>query len=112
MTALAEPVTEVLPLRMDENGVLKVGRTRVTLDTVVAAWEQGATAEQIAQDYDTLTLGDVYAVIGYYLNHRSEVDAYLEQRRLFRDEMRRRVEAPSPSREFRERLLARSRARE
>lgn len=111
MAALAEPMTEVVPLRKDESGVLKVGRTRVTLDTVVAAWEQGATAEQIAQDYDTLSLGDVYAAIGYYLNHRSEVDAYLEGRRRFREEVRRQVESRCPSQDFRERLLARHRAR-
>ena len=34
-----------VPLRTDADGVVRVGRTRVTLDTVVAAFEEGATAE-------------------------------------------------------------------
>ena len=41
--------TEPIPLRMDSDGVVRVGKTRVTLDTVVAAFVEGATAEEIAQ---------------------------------------------------------------
>ena len=40
----------------------------------------GATPETIAQQYPSLTLADVYAVIGYYLNHHPEIYAYLQQR--------------------------------
>ena len=106
----AEPVTEVIPLRTDEHGVIRVSNTRVTLDTVVAAWENGSTPEQIAQDYDTLALADIHLVIGYCLAHRSEVAAYLEQRRRFREEVRRQNEARFPPDGIRERLLARRQA--
>ena len=34
-----------------DNGVILVGKTRVTLDTVVAVFDQGATAEEIAYRY-------------------------------------------------------------
>ena len=71
---------EPVPLRATEDGVVRVGGTRVTLDTVVAAFEQGATAEEIIQQYPSLNLADAYAVIGYYLRHRSEVEAYLARR--------------------------------
>lgn len=53
----------------------RVGGTRVTLDTLVAAFEQGATTEEIAQQYPSPGLADVYSVIGYYLRRRDEVAA-------------------------------------
>jgi uncharacterized protein (DUF433 family) len=61
-------------------GVLRVGRTRVTLDVMVAAFDDGATAEEIAHQYPSLALGDVYAVLGYAIHHRDEVDEYLRRR--------------------------------
>ena len=48
---------------------------------MVAAFGEGATAEEIVQQYPSLDLGDVYAVLAYYLRHRLEVDAHLEARR-------------------------------
>lgn len=54
-----------------------VGGTRVTLDTLVAAFDAGATAEEIAQQYPSVALADVYAVIAYYLLHQPEIQAYL-----------------------------------
>jgi uncharacterized protein (DUF433 family) len=57
-----------------------VGKTRVTLDTVVSVFNQGATAEEIVNRYPSLNLADVYATIAFYLKHQSEVEAYLQQR--------------------------------
>lgn len=71
---------ELVPLRTDADSVLRVGMTRVTLDTVVYAFCDGATAEEIVQQYPSLDLGEVYSVIGYYLKRRTEIDAYLRQR--------------------------------
>ncbi len=103
-------VAELPPLREGDHGVLRVGETRVTLDTVVRAYENGATPEEIAEAYSTLSLGDIYAVIGYYLRHRDEVSAYLERRRQFAEEMRREGERRHPREGLRERLLARGTA--
>ena len=58
----------------------RVGGTRVTLDTVVDAFKRGATAEEIAQQYPTVELSDVYSVLGYYLDQREEIEAYLGER--------------------------------
>ena len=52
-----------VPLRTDEHGVLRVGKTRVPLDTLVYAFNQGASAEEIVLSYPTLELGDIYAVV-------------------------------------------------
>ena len=59
--------TAPVPLSADATGTVRVGGTRVTLDTVVGAFSRGATAEQIVQQYPTLDLADVYAVISRHL---------------------------------------------
>lgn len=69
-----------VPLAMDDDGVFRVGDTRVTLDTVVAAFDAGCTCEEIAQQYPSLRLSDVYVVVGYYLNHRQDLKPYFERR--------------------------------
>ncbi|MCA6502235.1 MAG: DUF433 domain-containing protein [Pseudanabaena sp. M135S2SP2A07QC] len=72
----AEPV----PLKTDINGVVRVGKTRVTLDTVIKTFQNGATAEEIVYRYPSLKLADVYTTISFYLNHQQEVETYLQQR--------------------------------
>ena len=98
---------EPLPLQEMEDGVVRVGGTRVTLDTLVAAFEQGATAEEIVQQYPSLHLADAYAVIGYYLHHRAEVEAYLARRGEDSGRIRQENEARFDPTGVRARLLAR-----
>jgi uncharacterized protein (DUF433 family) len=97
-----------VPITTDAQGVLRVGSTRVTLDVVVIAFEQGATPEEIVQDFPTLRLADVYAVLTYYLQHREAVEAYLRQRREQARELRERIET-GDMRGLRARLQARQR---
>ena len=99
--------TETIPLKMDNDGVIRVSETRVTLDTIVAAFKEGATAEEIADQYPTMPLADIYSVIGYYLHQKKEVDAYLNRREKFAEEVRRQNEARFDATGIRERLLAR-----
>lgn len=102
LAATLDPV----PLSLDsESNTIRVGGTGVTLDTLVAAFERGATAEEIAQDYP-VSLPDVYAVIAYYLRHRPEVEEYLARRRSEHDELRTEIEGRPGYAEFRQRLLA------
>ena len=100
-------VTEPIPLETDADGVVRVGGTRVTLDTVVAAFKEGATAEEIVYQYPSLDLVDVYLVIGYYLQRRTDVEAYLHWRQRQADEARERNEARFDPHGIRDRLLAR-----
>ncbi len=98
---------EPVPLVTGADGVVRVGTTRVTLDTVVAAFREGATAEEIAQQYPTLRLADVYSVIAYYLRHRTTVDTYLAERSRLGKEARQENEGRSDPTGIRDRLLAR-----
>jgi uncharacterized protein (DUF433 family) len=98
---------ELPPLRADGQGVFRIGRTRVTLDTVVAAFQRGDAPEEIARNYDALSLGEVYQTIGYYLTHQEEVNSYLDQRQVLRVTTQERLEAQHNPAGIRERLLAR-----
>lgn len=99
-----------IPLQIDEDGVIRVGSTRVTLTTLVHAFEQGHTPEEIVTDFPALQLPDVYAVITYYLNNREMVKSYLAEQDREGDRIRTLVEARTDFREFRMRLLARAEA--
>lgn len=96
------------PLRLAEEGkVVRVGNTRVPLDTVVYHYENGASPEEIVHNFPTLDLADVHAVIAYYLNHKAEVQGYLDERERLAVEIRREIEQRFPQDGLRERLLAR-----
>ncbi len=95
------------PLREDKNGVIRVGDTRVTLDTLLAAYDDGAGAEEIVLEYPVLDLATVHSVIGFCLSHRAEVDAYLAAQAEFQAEARAEAERRWPSAGVRERLVAR-----
>jgi uncharacterized protein (DUF433 family) len=87
---------------------LRVGETRVLLELVLRAFQDGATPETIVQRYSTLKLADVYAVIAYYLRHREEVDGYLAQREQLAEEVERKMESHAEDlADIRARLLAR-----
>ena len=108
MALLENYVTQPPPLRELENGVIRVGDTRVSPDSVIHAFNSGATPEDIIRSYDALQLRDVYAVIVYYLDHREAVDAYIARRRAEADELKRRIDAEQPlSRTLQARLSAR-----
>jgi len=108
MSALQEnELTKPVPLTTGADGVIRVSGTRVTLDTIVAAFDDGATAEEIAQQYPTLALADIYAVLGYYLRQRKTVDAYLCKRHQLSDAVREDNRKRFPANDIRKRLLAR-----
>jgi uncharacterized protein (DUF433 family) len=100
-------VAEPAPLTANEDGVILVGKTRVTLDTVVAAFLEGATAEEIVEQYPSLQLADVYSVIGYYLRHKTEVDAYRKIRQERAAQVRQENERRFNPVGIRDRLMAR-----
>lgn len=96
-----------IPLYVDKDGVIRVGETRVTLDIVVSAFQQGATPEEIVSRYPTLSLKDTYIAVSYYLEHRDLVESYLERRRLEADQLQQVMEAQFDPVGIRARLLAR-----
>jgi uncharacterized protein (DUF433 family) len=81
----------------DNHGVLRVGQTRVSVDSVVYAFRQGHAPETIQQQYPALNLEEVYGTIAFYLANKDEVDQYLQGQEQCWDELRRKAEQnPSP----------------
>lgn len=76
---IASPTTVDVPLHLDEHGKFRIGDTRVLLELVIRAFNDGETPESIVDSYSTLKLVDVYAVVTYYLANREEVDRYVRE---------------------------------
>jgi len=104
-------VLEPVPLEFPEDGSpIRVSGSRLTLDTIVRAFQRGATAEEIAQDFSSVSLSDVYAIIAYYLRHRTAIEGYMAGRAIQHTDLRHEIERDSDYQEFRGRLLARKKA--
>jgi uncharacterized protein (DUF433 family) len=55
----------------------RIAGTRITVHRIVTWYKQGCTAEQIADEYEHLTLAQVYAALTYYQANQSEIEADL-----------------------------------
>ena len=93
---ISMPAVIDVPLRTDQDGVIRVGQTRVTLITIVQRYRVGDAPEAIHEGFPTVPLADIYAVIAYYLAHREEVDAYISQVDAEADRRRQQFEANNP----------------
>lgn len=109
MTTLEK--TQAMPLRLTEDGTIRIAESRVSLDSVLHHYKLGASAEQIAQKFPALELADVYAAIAYYLSHEESVEEYLRQQEAEGDAMQKTIESDPQyqknSAAFRARILAR-----
>jgi len=85
--------TDTPPLRHDDSGAVRIGDTRVLLELVIRAFQDGATPEAIVQRFPTTTLTDIYSVIAYYLRHRALVERYLTERERQAEVLRQDIEA-------------------
>ncbi|MBD2774220.1 DUF433 domain-containing protein [Iningainema tapete] len=94
MNLVLEP--ETLPFREDATGAIRVGNSRVLLELVIRAFQDGASPESIVQRYSSLSLSDVYLSIGYYLRHRDTVESYLNQREQLSESVRQRLSSVQP----------------
>lgn len=107
MTIADTMISKPPPLRQDENRTIHIGTTRVTLASVVHAYQGGASAEEIVLAFDSLELPDVHEVIGYYLRNKETVDRYLAEEGERAAEAQRRFPPRESWQQIRQRLLAR-----
>jgi len=92
------------PFVNDSKGVVRVGGTRVTLDTVINAFKSGSTCEEIVYQYPVLKLADVYSTISYYLNNQEKVESYLNKRRQAAEKIQKEIQSHFDIKNIRERL--------
>ncbi len=108
------PATGEIPLSTDAYGAIRVRGTRVMLDVIIVAFQDGATPEDIVQKFPSVALPDVYLIIAHYLTHTAEIDAYLAKRQAEAAELQRAIETRfnpvgirAPSRSSTQRTLTR-----
>ena len=82
-----------MPLIVTEQGTIRIKGSRVSLDSIIHHFKLGATAEQIVQSFPSLSLGDVYSSIAYYLTHRQEIEVYMEQQKVTADDLQEQLES-------------------
>jgi len=99
--------SQPFPVETGPDDIIRVRGTRVTLDTVWAAFNDGATAEEIVQQYPSLSLADAYQTIGYCLRNPAIVARYLAERSAHGEEVRSSNESRWPPDGIRARLLER-----
>jgi uncharacterized protein (DUF433 family) len=73
---MASPVS---PYIEERNGGLYVTGTRVSLDSVVIRFQEGAPPEKIVQSFPTLKLSQVYGAIAYYLENEKTINEYIAE---------------------------------
>ena len=99
------------PLVITEQGTIRIKGSRVSLDSIIHHFKLGATAEQIVQSFPSLSLGDVYSSIAYYLTHRPEIEEYLQQQKTSANALQEQLESnpsyQSEIAELRSRILGR-----
>ena len=110
MTLPAKFLATYPPLHWDESGGIRIGSSRVTIDSLLASYHSGSTPEEIAVQFSVLRLEDIYATIAYYLNHRQEFDYYLEQRRQQAQQNREQLTQKHNLSDLRRRLLDQSKS--
>lgn len=98
---------QTAPLHQDETGTVRVIGSRVTLDTLIAAFKKGGTAEQIQDSFPSLSLRQIYGAIAYYLDHEGEVEDYSRERQAEAEAIRQQIESEPQYHEFREKIRRR-----
>jgi uncharacterized protein (DUF433 family) len=93
---MSEPTTNAY-VRRDEHGALRVADTRVPIDSIVAAFQQGHSPETMQQQYPALTLEQIYGALTYYLAHADEVNDYLRGQERLWHEWQQRCEHEQPA---------------
>jgi uncharacterized protein (DUF433 family) len=100
-----------VPFTVTEYGTIRIRGSRVSLDSIIHHYKLGATAEEIACKFPSVSLADIHLTIAYYLNHRETVEEYLRQQESEADALQRQIESDPRHRktmtELRERIHAR-----
>jgi uncharacterized protein (DUF433 family) len=84
------------------NGGYYVIGSRVSLESIIYPFVDGASPETIVEEFPTLSLEQVYGAITFYLANRAEIDAYLTETEKLWEEVR-KSQSPIPP-ALRERL--------
>jgi uncharacterized protein (DUF433 family) len=69
----------VSPYIEERDGGLYAAGTRVSFDSVVIRFQEGASPERIVQSFPALKLSQVYGAIAYYLENEEAIKEYIAE---------------------------------
>jgi uncharacterized protein (DUF433 family) len=102
-----QEIRQNTPLILADDGTIRIKDSRVSLEVIVRQFKQGATAEQLLEDFPSLTLRDIYGAIYYYLDNTETVEDYMRQQEDSAVEMRAFLDSHLDSAALRTRIRAR-----
>jgi len=76
----AHPYIESVPAILSSEPVIKDTRTPVR--AIVERWKFGETVEEIERNLPHLRLAQIFDALGYYDDHRDEIEKYIELNRV------------------------------
>ena len=71
-----------------EDGRAMIGGTRIKVEYIAIATQQGETPEQICESYEGITLGQVHSALAYYWDNKALVDRLIKEGEEFAEKMR------------------------
>ena len=78
-TAAEVQIEPVVYAFQTERGGWRVAGSRVSMDSIIHAYWQGESPEQIVQNFPTLSLEQVHGAMAFYLRHKDLMDAYMKR---------------------------------
>ena len=102
-------VEDNVPMTVDGHGRVRIAGTRVSLDSIIIYFNQGYTAEDLADSFPAVSLDNIKAVLGYYRRWQDDVDEYLRARREEAEKIQTEIEAEFNPIGFREWLFSQPR---
>lgn len=73
-------------------GSWRLTNSRVTLESVIQAYWEGSSPEGIQELFPTLSLGQIYGAIAFYLGNRAELDSYMKAQEAIWEQVRKKSE--------------------
>lgn len=91
-------------LEQQPRGSIRLAGSRIGLEHLVEFYNQGYSPEMLLAQFPTLGLAQIHKVIGFYLDHAADVDAYAANCRAAVAQQRSAAPPPPSLHELRERL--------
>jgi len=99
-------------IEIDEKGIPWIsGANTKVVEVVLDKMAHNSSPEEMHEQYPHLSLAQIHAALSYYYEHRDEVDADIERRDRYVENLRAQQKSPLTRKELESRLRARDETR-
>lgn len=75
---ICDKITSMSEYVEKKDETYRITGSRVSLDSIIFAFQRGASPESIQRSFPTISLEEVYGAIAFYLANQREIDEYLK----------------------------------